>query len=92
MKNLKLGKKEQYDIERQVIEKYNIIEGTLSPFTRLEVIAIGDKDDDIDIKKPADYEDIDIKKVSSASDEEIDIKKVSSTGDYEDIDIKKVKK
>lgn len=51
MKNLKLGKKEQYDIEIQVMGKYNVVEGMISPFTRLEVIAIEDKNEDIDIKK-----------------------------------------
>lgn len=90
MEYLKLGEKERYDIDEVIIERYNIKEGDISPFTRLRVIDIA-KYDDIDIKKPSIDEGIDIKKVSSPTTdiEEIDIKKPSS-GD--EIDIKKVNK
>lgn len=90
MENLKLGEKERYDIEPEIIKKYNIKAGDVSPFTRLRVIDIEIEDDDIDIKKPSIDDGIDIKRVSSSNDEsDIDIKK---PGPVDDIDIKKVKK
>ena len=42
MKSLKLGKEERYDIDEEVIEKYNIKVGDVSPFTGLEVVEIED--------------------------------------------------
>jgi hypothetical protein len=74
MSNFKLGEKERYDIDDEIIKKYNIKEGTISPFTRLKVIDIENDKEEIDIKKPTVDTGIDIKKVSSK--EEIDIKKV----------------
>ena len=63
MGNLKLGIYERYNIDKDFIEKYNIKAGDISPFTRLRIIDIEKIDDDIDIKKPAVDNEIDIKKV-----------------------------
>lgn len=91
MENLKLGKKERYDIDEEIIKKYNIKVGDISPFTRLRVVDILEEDDDIDIKMPSIDDGIDIKAVASDIDEldEIDIKEPSLD---EEIDIKEVKK
>ncbi len=63
MSNFKLGEKERYDIDDEIIKKYNIKEGTISPFTRLKVIDIENDKEEIDIKKPTVDTGIDIKKV-----------------------------
>ena len=88
MENLKLGEKERYDIDVEIIKKYNIKVGDVSPFTRLRVIDIS-IEDDLDIKQPSDYEEIDIKQVSPNVDDEdeIDIKQPSPE---EEIDIRKI--
>lgn len=76
MRDLKLGEKERYDIDEQIIKKYNIRVGDISPFTRLRVVDIAELDY-VDIKKPSVDDGVDIKKVASeANEDDIDIKKV----------------
>lgn len=43
---LKLGEYEKYDISEDIIRKYNIKEGTISPFTRLTVIAVEEENNE----------------------------------------------
>lgn len=95
MSNLKLGINEKYDIEEEIIVKYNIKPGTVSPCTRLLVIDINEQNNGsgidiripstnsgVDIKIPSSYSGVDIK---IPSDDSIDIK-IPSTDN--DIDIK----
>lgn len=65
MKTLRLGEVEQYEISDEVIERYNLREGDISPFTRLKVVDLNNQ------------EESDIKEVSKGGS---DIKEVSKTG------------
>lgn len=104
MVNFKLGEEEQYDIDMQFAENYEISEGTISPFTRLRVVIVKDDREEIDIKEPSvdtgvdikevisdDALDVDIKEINSNDDSDVDIKEVSPDDDS-GVDIKEVKK
>ena len=72
---LRLGSKEKHEIENEIIEKYNIKEGTISPFTRLKVIDL-DKKDGSDIKEVYKVGGSDLKEIKSHS--ESDIKEIET--------------
>lgn len=92
MVDLRLGVEEKYEISEEMILKYNIKEGKISPFTGLMVIDLESKEEEIDIKRPSVNDDVDIKKISSKEErDDIDIKKISkNTIEDDDIDIKKI--
>jgi hypothetical protein len=89
MEKLYVGKKQSgYEIPEEIVKKYKIKTGDISPYTRLKVISESTPDEDIDIKKVSSGGEnfLDIKKVSHAGNE-IDIMKVPKD---DEIDIKKV--
>lgn len=96
MSNLKLDAELLLDIPENFIEKYNIREGTLSPFTRLEVVDIENLSQDkvseeVDIKRPGIDIDIDIKKAKADDNDNLDVD-IKKPAPEEDIDIKKINK
>lgn len=67
MKSLKLGKEERYDIDKEVIEKYNIKAGDVSPFTGLEVVEI--EDIQIDLEEDMEIEGFDRRLIEDVMDD-----------------------
>ncbi len=84
MSNLRLGVIERYEISDEIIEKHNVKEGTISPFTRLKVIDINNRTEP-DIREAKGDKGPDIREIKVDSGPDIREIKIDSGPDIKEI-------